>query len=195
MANDVYQFNILGLAENQPWESVLHFESNVANSTTPLTVASNLVAAFGASVQTTFRACLADDALITGFKSKRVNNTGGPQLLDPISPVTGSFGDNSHVASISGVVLSYYTQGTKTRTGRWFLPGLPDTAYDDGVFSSPYKAAVAAMISAITGTLTSGGSTFHFGVWAAKTTTFMLPSLVKLSGHLGTQRRRLVPLI
>lgn len=195
MANDVYAFNIIGTAEGQLWENVLHFESNVASSSTPLTIAGNLVSAWTASCLTTFKACLGDDALITGYKVRRVNNSGSPQLLNPISPVSGNFGGDCAVASVGGVILSYYTQSSKTRSGRIFMAAFPTSAYDDGTFLAPYPANVAAFITALTGTLTSGGTTFHFGVWAEKTTTFFLPSLVKLSGHLGTQRRRLLPVM
>jgi len=195
MANDVYQLNIVGVAENQFWESVLHFESGVASTSTPLTTAEHLKAAFVTNVQPKLVDCMGDDALITGYKAKRVNNTGGPQLLAPVTPVSGSFGANCSVSSISGVILSYYTQGGHTRSGRWFLPALPNTAYEDGAFTSPFTDNVALLITALTATLTSSGDSFHFGVWAAKTTTFFQPSLTKLSGHLGTQRRRLHPVM
>lgn len=195
MANDVYSLSILGLAEKQAWESVLHFESTVANASDPLTKAEHLVDAFNTAVLDALSECMGTDTEITGYKAKRVNNTGGPQYLAPIAAVGGDFGTVCVVGSIGGVILSYYTQGTKTRTGRWFLPGFPSEVYDDGVFAAGFKTKVAALITALTGTLTASGASFHFGVWAAKTTTFYAPSIVKLSGHLGTQRRRLLPLI
>lgn len=195
MANDVYQLNIIGNAEGQLWESVIHFQSGVANASNPLNAANHLILAFQGTPQTALADCMGDDTSITGYKAKRVNNTGGPQFLNPTSPVAGNFGGTCSIASASGVILSYYTQGTKTRSGRWFLPALPTAAYDDGVFTPTYKTNVAALITAIAATLSNGGDTFNFGVWAQKTTTFFLPSLVKLSGHLGTQRRRLTPVM
>lgn len=195
MANDVYQLIIAGNAEQQFWESVLHFQSGTANSSTPLTVANKLILAFEGAVQDTLLDCMGTDANITGYKSKRVNNTGGPQFLNPTTPAPGTFGSTCSIASVSGVVLSYYTQGTKTRSGRWFLPGMPTAAYDNGVFTNAFHSAVAALISNLTGTITNGGETFNFGVWADKTKTFFAPTLVRQSGHLGTQRRRLLPLM
>jgi len=195
MANDVYQLNVIGIAESQLWESVLHFQSGVANATNPLTAANHLITAFSGGPASDLTGCMGDDASITGYKAKRVNNTGGPQALQPITPVPGSFGSDCSVASNNAVILSYYVQGTKTRAGRWFLPALPTAAYDDGTFSTPFKTAVAALITAINASITSGGDTFHWGVWARKTTTFFTPSPVILSGHLGTQRRRLTPVM
>ncbi len=195
MANDVYQLNIVGNAESQYWESVLHFQSGTANASQPLTVASHLVAAFIASVQTAFRACLGEDANVVGYRARRVNNTGGPQHLHPITPVPGTYGDDCTVSSIGGVILAYYTQGTKTRSGRWFLPALPKTAYDNGVYDALYATNTDALITAINGTITSSGDSFNFGVWARKTKVFFPPTLVMRSAHLGTQRRRLLPVM
>jgi len=195
MANDVYQIDVLGVVDGQPWAIVLHYESTVANTTNPLLAATHLVTAFRGDVEDDLTTLLADNCTITGYKAKRVNNTGGPQYLNPITPVSGGFGATCDVPSISGVVLSYYVAGGKTRSGRIFLPGLPNTAYITGAFQAGFKSSVDAFIAALNSTITSGGDTFQFGIWAAASTTFHLGSPIALSGHLGTQRRRLLPVM
>lgn len=195
MANDVYQLNIVGLAEGQAWESVQHFESNTASDPNPITIAGRLISAFIASNQTALLACMGDDATINGYKAKRINNTGGPQVLRPITPVHGSAANDCTVASISAVILSYYVQGTKTRAGKWFLPALPDGIYDNGVFAAGFITDVGALIADMILPITNGASTFNWGVWSTVHTTFFLPAPAVFSQHLGTQRRRLVPVM
>lgn len=194
MANDVYQLIIVGNCAGEFFETVQHYESGVSGGIDPAGSALHLIDGFQANVETSLQGVLAEDVNITGYKAKRVNNGGGPTVLRPIVAVPGTIVSTSATSGTAAVIVSRYSQGGRWRTGRWFLPGIPESVLTGNQFSAGYITDVAALIAA-NQTFTETGSTFTFGVWARKTSTFFAPTYVALSPKPGIQRRRLLPVM
>src|SRR4051812_858316 len=108
MAADVYQLILQGDIGGEFFENVMNFESSVTGSTQPLQMANNLVAGWILAAENDFAACLPNDTLITGYKCKRINNTGGPTYMAPQTPVSGGRPAASLVSSLAPLITNSY---------------------------------------------------------------------------------------
>lgn len=193
MANDVYRLVIRGNCANEFWETVQHYQSHTAMASDPVTAASNLIAAFRASPEADLAQLLAADNFITGYTAKRVNNGGSPTVMLPITPVQGAVTGTSASSALAFLIISEYSYLGKFRTGRWFIPGIPEAS----LVGNSYTAGAITDVGSLIGdnsTVASGPDTFDWGVWSRSHTLFSLPTYAHLSSKLGVQRRRLLPL-
>lgn len=192
MANDVYQLITRGRLNGEFWETVQHYRSGVASASDPVTAASHLVAGYRAAVESTLADAQSMDAEVTGYSCKRVNNGGSPTVMVPIVPVQGTVNSQSVNAATAYLIVSEYAVDGRFRTGRWFIPGLPEDYEDGNSYTADAIAAAAAVIGA-NASFSNGGDTFTWGVWGRTSGTFFSPSYAHLSSKLGIQRRRLLP--
>lgn len=192
MANDVYRLIIRGNCSGEFWETVQHYQSHASMASDPVTAADHCISAWVAGVQTDFVAILAADNVINGFSCKRVNNGGSPTVMRPIAPVPGDVTGTSASSALAYLIVSEYSYSGKFRTGRWFIPGIPELYLEGNGYTAGAILAVADVIGD-NSTIASGGDTFDWGVWSREHTLFSLPTYAHLSPKIGVQRRRLLP--
>jgi len=194
----VYQLVILGTCAGEFWETVQHWEGNLASGADPVGAASALISGFVATPQATMLELMAADTFITGYKCKRVNNGGSPTVLLPQTPVAGSAAGTSATSATCCTIISWFqhTIGsvTKFKTGRWFIPGLPESELVGNHLSAGQISALAAFISDFS-TISSSPYTFPFGTWSPTYTLMFHPTYIAPSNKIGIQRRRLLPVL
>lgn len=198
MANDVYQLTMIGTCAGEFWETVQHWEGNLAMGADPVGAADSLITGFIAGCQAELIGLMAEDTFITGYKAKRVNNGGSPTVLHPQSPVAGDVSGTSATSGTAICIVSWFqhTVGsiTKFKTGRWFLPGLPETNLVGNHLTGGAITDVGTFITAMS-TLSSSPYTFTYGTWSQKFTTMFHPTYIAPSNKVGIQRRRLLPVL
>jgi len=194
MANDVYQLVMRGNCAGQFWETVQHYQSGVSTAADPVVAALNLIDGFQAAVETNILSVLAADNELTGYSAKRVNNGGSPTVMTPITPVAGGVAGTSATSAIAYLIVSEYTFGGHFRTGRWFIPGIPETNLVGNGYTAGAILDMADVIGNNSG-FTSGGDTFTWGTWSRTHSLFHVPVYAHLSPKVGVQRRRLTPVM
>jgi hypothetical protein len=194
MANDVYEFIAQGTCAGQFWETVQHYQSNVDSSPDPVSQADNLITGFRTNVEAAMLDCLAGDVFITGYKSRRVNNGGSPTVMRPITPATGTVSGTSATSATSACIVSAFSHASKFHTGRWFLPGIPESELTGNSYSSTFIASAGTLVGA-NASFSGGVNSYTFGVWSPKFSLFFVPAYVSLSPKPGIQRRRLRPVM
>lgn len=193
MANDVYQLVMRGVCSGQFWETVQHYQSQVASAIDPVATALRLINGFRADVEGPIQEILATDNSITGYTAKRVNNGGSPNVMLPITPVAGVVSGTSATSAIAYLIVSEYVSGSHFRTGRWFIPGIPETNLVGNSYTAGAITDVGAVVSANSG-IASTPDIFTWGVWSRTHTLFTAPIYAHLSSKVGVQRRRLLPI-
>lgn len=194
MANDVYQLIVGGNVARQQVENVLHFEQAVVADPDPQIRAQNCVEAFVANWQAAWVACLPLNYLLQGFKCKRINNGGGPTYVAiAVGGTAGTWASNANESVVSPVIVVPYSDGVRWHAGRVFLPGVGDSAIDDGVYDPVFITTVIALQTLMLAPSTSGGDSFEYAIWSPKNHVSYIPHTMHLSLKPGVQRRRLVP--
>jgi len=189
---DVFSLEVHGIAKTQPFVNVLHFEiaGPVTNIMTSLT---NLIAGFQADVEAAYVDCMSDDAQIVGYKARRVTAPGSPAMSLPVTSVLGTVSSEINTAATGPVILGYYTHSGKTRAGRIFLSGTPESFVAGNALTAGAITAVNALITALQGGVSNGGESFSFVIFSKKYSIPIGPFLFEVSGKVGVQRRRLLP--
>lgn len=194
MARDVYQLIALGQTGSEFWEFVQHFESGVTSSTDPATDAEFCISSFMDNLQDPFLTCLPSQCSISGYKCKRVNNSGGPSVMHPITPQLGTRSGNLAVGSVGPCIVSMYNNGARWTAGRLFMPGVIQGDIASNHFSSGLITAAQNFILALVQQYTAG-TTWDFVIWSKKLTLPFSPFSIDLSLKAGIQKRRLLPVI
>lgn len=195
MPNDVHQLVAIGQSGGEFWEFVQHWVANVANSGTPADDSLDLISSFQAGAQTEFLACLPSQVNITGYKCKRVNNTGGPTAMLPITPAPGTRSGNLAVGCNGPCIVSSYNNNVRWTTGRWFLPGIIQGDVASNHIASGLVTAVNNFISAFTATFVGGSRSWDFVIWSREFAVPFGPDAVDISLKVGIQKRRLLPVV
>lgn len=195
MANDVHMLIMQGTCAGEFWETVQHYESSVASGPNPVGTSTNLINGFLANCQTPLQNCIAADCFITGYKAKRVNNGGGPTVMFPQTPAPGAVAGTSVSSALAYCITTRFSNGTAWRTGRWFIPGIPESVLTGNGYSAGGISNMADFIDAMQ-TFSEGGNGFVFGTWSELSGgVFHSPAYVALSPKIGIQKRRLLPVM
>lgn len=192
MANDVYKLIVRGNCAGEFWETVQHYQTAVASASDPVATSDRLITGWINAVQDAFADLLAEDNFINGYSAKRVNNGGSPTVMRPITPVQGTVTGTSASSALAYLIVQEYSFSGKFRTGRWFIPGIPEAYLVGNGYTAPAVAAAAGVIGSNSGFIQSP-DTFSWGVWSRTHSTFFLPIYAHLSAKIGVQRRRLLP--
>jgi len=191
---DVFQLVIHGTCAGELFENVQHWQSSITSSSDPVSLAAELITAFRASAEGPMLDMMSGDTFITGYKCKRVNAGGSPTVMLPITPVAGTASGTSATSSTATCIVTRYSQAGKWRSGRWFVPGLSEDELTGNTFSAGQLTAANTFIAAM-GVMVATLSTWTFGVWAGKTSTFFPPVYIAPSPKVGIQKRRLLPVL
>jgi hypothetical protein len=205
MSMDVYQVQIIGENAGEQCENVLHFQGGVSSSSTPDADALSLISSLQSLVRTAYLTCVCSDYILGGWRAKRVNNTGGPEV-SVVDSASGTYAGTVSSTQQCGLLVGpYYDSGAAPppshakpmwRTTRIFMPTPPSTAIVDNDYSSVYSGYLSALCGLLNGPLgiTSPGP-WQYGAWSRKETAFYSILTLQTSLLVGTQRRRLHPVI
>lgn len=193
MANDVMQLIIGGTCAGEFWETVQHYECSAASGADPVGEADALITGFRGAVEGTMLDAMAADVTFFGYKSKRVNNGGGPVVSLAITGAVGQIAGTSATSATAMCIVSRFPHLGKWKTGRWFIPGLPESGLTGNSLTAPQIALLADIIAANVN-FSNGGFGFTYGTWSAKFSLFFPPTYIAPSQKIGIQRRRLLPI-
>lgn len=195
MANDTYQLNVLTSASGQFAENVLHYsKATSAPDTDPFTIAKSIITQWQSHAENDFLACIPNDSNLIGFKCKRINNGGGPTAVVP-DGANGTFGGSTIITSSAACLLFAYSNGTRFFAGRLFLPFLGDGAYAGNEPQTGYETAVGVFNTVLGTALTVSGVAYSQVIWSRKHVTAYTITGREISLKVGTQRKRLVPIM
>jgi hypothetical protein len=200
MASDVHQLNIVASIYDEYCENVLFFENDVDSSPTPEDDAEDLINAFISNIAVAWLACLSSDYALGGYKAKRVNSTGGPTYVSPVSVATpGTIGSTVSCTSVGPLVTGNYYDALATaprwRTTRIFLPGAPGALLVENEWQGVIPAHVASLIGLLVEPFMGVINTWTYVGWS-RTHSVAYPIVgMELSFLVGTQRRRLHPVL
>jgi hypothetical protein len=194
MANDVHQLVIASNVATQFCETVLNFQTTVTGAAQPGVDSNDLISAWRTHVESLWLACLPNDYEAFGYKCKRVNNTGGPVEMKPITPVSGTRSSVSSTSAVGPVILTSYLEGTKHRSGRIFMPGVATDDMTENVFDATLVTALLALIAELFTPFAGPLHNWQYGIWSRKHLLFHPPEVMDLSQKPGVQDRRLKPI-
>jgi len=193
MANDVYQLVMRGTSRGQFWECVQHFQSDAASVANPVARADDLIDSFIGAVLPLVSALQSEETEVTGFTSKRVNNGGSPSVLTPIAAVPGDIASDPLPGANGYLFNLAYSHMSVFRTGKMFLPGIPESLIDGQEYAAGALTAAAALIGDMS-VISGGLGDYVWGVWSREHSLFFVPPFIQLSPKVGIQRRRLLPI-
>jgi hypothetical protein len=195
MANDTYALSILTAAAGQFAENVLHYtKATSATDSDPFTTANSLITQWVSHNEANFLACLPTDAAVSGFKCKRINNGGGPTAV-VVQGDNGTGEAETSLTSAGACLIFPYSNGTRFFAGRMFMPFAWDGAYVQNEPDETYKTNVQTFLTGLATALVVTAVNYALTVWSKKHTTNYAIVGKDVSLKVGTQRRRLTPIM
>lgn len=199
MANEYYQLDVGFSCGGQFALCVFHYR--IANPTDPddYEVASQLVGALddgGFPTAWLYRmaGCLSEDAFISSARAKRVAPSGGNEAGVLFSPgdFPGAQAFPIHTQQVAACCI-WVADGTPGKSGRNFIPGVPENALDQSRWDATYTGKVDDFIAKhLTGFSVAAGI-FLPCIYDRVAKTGWIPDNGYLTPLVGTQRRREVP--
>lgn len=198
MARDIYALQLHYEIGPQPGMNVLHFAEDTEASANPDVGAQGCMAAFDTQIKTLWLDCLPEDVLLIGYKARRVNNGGGPGIVQPIAGEAGTRTGNFSAGAIGPCMIwSYQKFGGGWAAGRTFLPGVSEDDIEENSFVAGLIANIQALQAQL---LTVPAMTtmmpplnFEFGIYSPTHDAFSGAEAGHTSGKPGVQNRRMKP--
>jgi hypothetical protein len=199
MGVDVHQLNIIADVGGEYCENVLHFNGANANSVDPEGDSEGLITAWQTTFEDAWLAMCPSDYSLAGYKAKRVNNTGGPSYVQPVIVDTpGTLPTATFVGSCGPLIIANYYDSMalipRWRVTRIFVPGAAIGGLVDDEWQAPYPAQIAAFMGLLIGPPV-GANEWQYCAWSRTHETFYILVGMELSFLIGTQRRRLHPVL
>lgn len=199
MDDDVYQIKIATQIGNERVETIYAVQDGIGGTANPEAVATAILTAWQTTVLPAWRAVLPTDAKVLGVSCRRVNNTGGPSSNIIFNSAPGTYPADSSVTSSGAVLIGPYHEVASTpprfRTSRMFVPGLPEGAMESNQLVTEYADLVRALSAALLLPLTTVAGDANLCVWSRKYNNAYVIGVLYTSSVVGTQRRRLTPVI
>lgn len=198
-ALDVYQLTIAAKCTGQWVNNVLHFQDVPGSSVDAYQTASDIITTYITSISTAWVSLFASDYQQLGYRCKRVKPLGGPSFTMPTPGVVGNVPDTQALTAAVGsaLIFPYSTNGgVKWRTGRIFIPGVPEAYVVENQLTGAYLTALSNYASLLINPMTGADSTYQFGILAKKPTLqFWDAEEFTISGGLAYQRHRGAPVL
>jgi hypothetical protein len=193
------QMTIVGVANGQRVCNVLHFEAGVDTDPDPLAEAIALADAWSVPMggQDLYLSGLPESYGYIGVRIKRVNNGGGPTYTRT-NLAAGNRAGNADFSGAGPVGLLHCDGGApepEWHTGKIFYPSVSIEDVENNIFVEALKNAIIAFITTLMAGIGIGApGPFKLGVLKRSTGTFLSPIGNSVSGKVGTQRRRYLPI-
>jgi len=140
------------------------------------------------------RNCLSEDAFISAVRVRQVGPTGGNTVTIAFEPadLPGLVAEPIAPLQVAGCVI-FVNSVDPDRTGRTFVPGVPQTYCDGSRWTSAAVVAYQAFGDRLIGGFTAALGTFNAVMLDRATKTGPVIDGCYVSPKLGTQRRRELP--
>jgi hypothetical protein len=168
----IYQLVIGGVdTKGEYAENVSHWKlDGTLSGTSAHSTAFNLCTHFNTTDGATLLACIAPTVKLNILNAKRVDGPGGP-TAHYITSQSGTGAGNSYTMAVAAAI-SFSPGGALNRLGRWFLWGLSNSNFVDGLIDAGFLAAIQAFCNVLITPLALTVGTATFGTWTKKTNTF-----------------------
>lgn len=199
MALDVLQVTLVGVANGQRVANVMHFESAVEDSPDPLALALDFATAWHlpGGGRELYLDCLPDSYGYIGARIRRINNTGGPTYTrtDLDAGTRAGSADFSGAGPVGLVHSNAGGGAVEWHTGKIFFPSVSIDDVSNNIFVDALKAAIIAFIQTLMDGIGIGpNGPFKLGVYNRTANVFRPGLGNSVSGKVGTQRRRYIPI-
>jgi len=140
-------------------------------------------------------ACVSDEAYVSSIRAKRIAPTGGntfPQAFEP-ADLPGTHASPIKAMQIAGCIIWVPTV-SGSKTGRNFIPGVPDDGVEKSRWLAPYGGDIDTFIQQHIVGFTIAAGTMLPVVYDRLTSTGDVIADGYLSPKLGTIRKRELPI-
>lgn len=198
MPHEAYECTLSGTLAGQFVQTVFHVDYNNTSSQPPFFAAKDIAEQLSAAGEfvALFTDGLPGSYFVTSMRVRRVGPTGGPTaivLAGAMAQSQGTLATEISSAQVNPLIILIPTIASN-KTGRIFMPGVPEDEIADMVLSpalvTTYQALIAYMVA---GTTIAGGAV-AFGVMRRATKVVDILDAGYVSPLIGTQRRRLHPI-
>lgn len=199
MAFDVYSVSILGSVSGQPVANVLHAVDDVTGDADPIAGAAALNSGLlaGMGVIDKYLDCLPENYEMKALRTRRINNTGGPNVTSP-NVAAGTRAGFANVSGVGPVGLFHANAAggeVEWRTGKVFFPGVSSADVDNNIFVDTLITDIYEFLNGWrTMAIAGGGHNFSGCIVNTLDGNPLQIMAVGVSLKVGTQRRRYVPL-
>lgn len=201
--NDVYQIEIIGVAQGEYCENILHVNLTSDTTSNELAAAAAVVNLFQTTWKTTYLAALAADYELSGFRARRISPTGGPSAAfttpGAVGTVSGVSATSCIGAGIVGPFQEYHVKPPRTtplwRSAKMYMPSAPDAYIEGNQLSTAYITAIGAIVAILESWTVGATVGFHYGVWSRTSAQFIQINNWTISDKIFVQRRRLKPVL
>jgi len=200
MATEVFALGVRLFSKSGPAEIVMHGAIDDPTGTSEVIWAAAILDAIDDGVPPVGllnRLCLlmSEDAFVSSAYCSRISLGGGnqAQVLYQPEDFPGAFVGTYSASQVAGCVI-WISIDAEAKTGRNFIPFVPDSELNGGRFSTEYQTRMQNFIDTVVAGLSTAVGTFKFGFWNQADQLIYETTNGYLSRKVGTQRRREVPL-
>lgn len=202
MALETYEVQLHGGIVGQPVYNILHFQLDELAIDNPVLAARALLDELGdgtgaGEYTKLFLDCLPENYFLLSTRARRITSGGGPTVTKTFPIIPGNRTGDSDVSGIGPVGL-YHAPGAGVenwKTGKIFFPGVSTVDIANNSFTDSLKTAILAFLDlAQTVLALDGGRTAQQKIWSRIATLAIEILAQSISGKVGTQRRRYLPL-
>jgi len=198
MPRDIFQLQLHHRIGPQPGMCALHFAEDTEDTANPDISAHGCIAAFDTEVKSLWLACIPEDAILIGYKCRRVNNGGGPGIVLPITGGEGTRTGHFSAGAIGPALIWSYEKLTGGwAAGRTFLPGVSEDDIQENAFAGALLTACQALIDKLLTVPCMSTAVpvlnFEFGIHSVVHAAFSGAESGYVSGKPGVQNRRMKP--
>lgn len=169
--NDIFQVRVKGFIEGQETNNVFHFIAKSPSADVEVALIAKLIACFTTHLLPVLAAAWTLDTVVW----KRVSPTLSPEFITADGTgVQGSISSDSLPTFNAALVSIRTLQGGRSKRGRFFLAGIPESATTGSSFNlsgATWAGIVAFVACVVTEFVTNaelGNDTFHLGVYSRK---------------------------
>lgn len=148
----------------------------------------------GSSVFSWLEACMSEDTFISAIRSQVVSPPNSNNAVEFFQDADhpGTYSGDVDTLNVAGCII-FLSDGDAGLTGRQFLPGVSENAYDQGRPDSAYTTAINDYVAGLLTGLDGSAGTWLPFIKHGPTPSFAAITAGYLSPSPGTQRRRRVP--
>lgn len=195
MANYYYEQRLRIMCASQFAECVFNWVGDLATPPSKTEAASQLNSIWevggGTAPMFLLRSLLSDECFVSSMRCRQISPAGGNTVSQTFEALSfpGLVASPVTTQQIAACII-WINSVTPDRTGRTFIPGVPNNAIESSRFTSGYATAVATFANRLLGGLVVALGTFNLVTLDRVTKTGPIVENQYLSVKPGTQKRR-----
>lgn len=196
LENNTYRLILSGNDNNNGdyWEQTFHYfiTDTSPGSHNAFSVAAELCEQWDAIRRPAYIDLLPDNVILKGVSCRRVDAIGGPLVTKNVTHGGGAGSESETIGN--GAQITWFGEEDPILEGRSYFPGIPNDAFDLGVWDVAYAANAQTFIDAMVDDLSLFGGVADANFTIVSYQIGIAQQLAKhglLRAIPGTQRRRL----